>query len=359
MRARVRFACWSGAYRAARSRPRGPRRSACSRSARRFDQPIFATSPPGDPRLFVVERPGFIQVLHDGTVSQFLDIHTRTTNDGERGLLSMAFDPNYSSNGLFYVYYTGDGTNSGGALGDIHIDEFHVSSNPNVADPASRRTVWTFSPQRHQPQRRAAPVRPGRLPLHHDRRQREQRQRAVARATPTGRSSGSIRTARATAPTAFRRRTHSRASPGRRQEIWGLGPAQPVPLLLRPPHRGPDHRRRRRGVARGDRLLAGIGGRWPRRELRLALPRGSQRRPGRLRRLIRQPGLRLPAQRVRAGTLRTAARSSAATSTAAARRPRSQAATCTPTSAPRSCVRSSSACRSRAAIAPRAPSMRW
>jgi glucose/arabinose dehydrogenase len=109
-----------------------------------FNEPIFATSPPGDPRLFVVERPGFIQVLHNGTVSQFLDIHTRTTLDGERGLLSMAFDPNYSSNGLFYVYYTGDGTNSGGTEGSVHVDEFHVSSNPNLANLASRRTVWTF-----------------------------------------------------------------------------------------------------------------------------------------------------------------------------------------------------------------------
>ncbi|HEY6771980.1 MAG TPA: PQQ-dependent sugar dehydrogenase [Solirubrobacterales bacterium] len=110
-----------------------------------FNEPIFATSPPGDPRLFVVERPGFIQVLHDGTVSQFLDIHTMVDVDGERGLLSMAFDPNYASNGLFYVYYTGDGPNAGGATGDIHIDEYHVGSNPNVADQASRRTVWTFS----------------------------------------------------------------------------------------------------------------------------------------------------------------------------------------------------------------------
>jgi glucose/arabinose dehydrogenase len=110
-----------------------------------FDQPIFATSPPGDPRLFVVERPGYVQVLHDGTVAQFLDIHDRTTMDGERGLLSMAFDPNYASNGLLYVYYTGDGTNSGGEEGSVHVDEFHVSSNPNVADPGSRRTVWTFS----------------------------------------------------------------------------------------------------------------------------------------------------------------------------------------------------------------------
>jgi hypothetical protein len=109
-----------------------------------FNEPIFATSPPGDPRLFVVERPGFIEVLHNGTVSQFLDIHDRTTTDGERGLLSMAFDPNYASNGLFYVYYTGS-TAAGGAEGDIHIDEFHVSSNPNVANPGSRRTVWTYS----------------------------------------------------------------------------------------------------------------------------------------------------------------------------------------------------------------------
>jgi hypothetical protein len=106
-----------------------------------FDQPLDATSPPGDPRLFVVERPGFIQVLHDGTVSQFLDIHTQTTTDGERGLLSMAFDPNYATNGLFYVFYTGA---SDGGLG--HVDEFRVSSaNPNVANPASQRPVLTIS----------------------------------------------------------------------------------------------------------------------------------------------------------------------------------------------------------------------
>jgi|SRR5215207_2031176 len=109
-----------------------------------FDQPIFVTSPPGDTRLFVVERPGYIQALHGGSITQFLDIHTRTTTENERGLLSMAFHPHYASNGLFYVFYTGDGVDSGGALGDIHVDEFHVSSNENVADASSRRTVWTF-----------------------------------------------------------------------------------------------------------------------------------------------------------------------------------------------------------------------
>jgi glucose/arabinose dehydrogenase len=110
-----------------------------------FDQPIFMASPPGDSRLFVVERPGRIEVVDGGVTSEFLDIHTMTTEDGERGLLSMAFDPNYASNGLFYVFYTGDGTNSGGTEGDAHVDEFQVSSDPDVADASSRRPVLTIS----------------------------------------------------------------------------------------------------------------------------------------------------------------------------------------------------------------------
>ncbi len=108
-----------------------------------FSNPIYMTAPPGDPRLFVVERAGRIQVVHDGVTSEFLDIHDRTTEDGERGMLSMAFDPNYARNGLFYVFYTGAAANDGqDGLG--HVDEFHVSSNPNVADPASRRPVLTI-----------------------------------------------------------------------------------------------------------------------------------------------------------------------------------------------------------------------
>jgi len=109
-----------------------------------FDRPIFVTAPPGDPRLFVVERPGRIQVLHDGVNTQFLDISTLTTTDGERGLLSMAFDPNYAANGLFYVFFTDSGL-AGAPPGDIHIDEFRVSADPNVADPGSRRQVATIT----------------------------------------------------------------------------------------------------------------------------------------------------------------------------------------------------------------------
>ena len=111
-----------------------------------FDNPVFMTSPPGDPRLFVVERTGQIQVVHDGITSEFLDIHTLVDANlmTERGLLSMAFDPNYASNGLFYVYFTDNGT-AGASDGDNHVDEFHISAaDPNVADPGSRRRVLTL-----------------------------------------------------------------------------------------------------------------------------------------------------------------------------------------------------------------------
>src|SRR5919108_543429 len=109
MRARVRIAlligCVLGVLLAA------PRAGAVAlQPVGSFDAPSFVTSPPGDPRLFVVERAGRIQVMHDGAVSQFLDIHTQVTTVGERGLLSMAFDPNYAANGLFYVFYVGNGT---------------------------------------------------------------------------------------------------------------------------------------------------------------------------------------------------------------------------------------------------------
>jgi hypothetical protein len=109
-----------------------------------FSDPIYMTSPPGDPRLFVVERAGTIEVVHDGVQSQFLNISDLTTVEGERGLLSMAFDPDYARNGLFYVFYTGK-TPQDAQTGLGHVDEFHVSSNPNVADRASLRHVLTIT----------------------------------------------------------------------------------------------------------------------------------------------------------------------------------------------------------------------
>ena len=99
-----------------------------------FSSPIYVTTPPGDTaRLFVVEQGGAIRVARDGVTlgTPFLDITSRVLSGGERGLLSMAFAPDYATSGLFYVYYTAQNN------GDIEVDRFHVSSNPDVADPSS------------------------------------------------------------------------------------------------------------------------------------------------------------------------------------------------------------------------------
>src|SRR5205085_10770310 len=58
---------------------------------------------------------------------------------GERGLLSMAFAPDYATSGLFYVYYTGTAPGVP-ATGDISVDELR-RDGPDAADPASRRHV--------------------------------------------------------------------------------------------------------------------------------------------------------------------------------------------------------------------------
>ena len=90
----------------------------------------------GSGRLFIVEQSGRIRVFKNGALlsTPFLDIHTLVTYGGERGLLSVAFHPNYASNGYFYVYYV----NSLVSPGDITIARYSVSAgDPDVADPNS------------------------------------------------------------------------------------------------------------------------------------------------------------------------------------------------------------------------------
>ncbi|MBA3343549.1 MAG: PQQ-dependent sugar dehydrogenase [Gemmatimonadaceae bacterium] len=102
----------------------------------RFDQPLQVVSPPGDPRLFVVEQDGRIRLIRGGSVvpAAFLDISTRVRSGGEQGLLSMAFHPGYRTNGQFFVNFTDRN-------GDTHVERFMVSSNPDVADPASAKLI--------------------------------------------------------------------------------------------------------------------------------------------------------------------------------------------------------------------------
>lgn len=101
-------------------------------------QPVYMIAPPGDyRRFFIVEKAGVIRIVKDGSHvrTPFLDIRSIVSSNGERGLLSMAFDPKYASNRRFYVYYTNNS-------GDIVVARFITSArNPNRADPSSRRVL--------------------------------------------------------------------------------------------------------------------------------------------------------------------------------------------------------------------------
>ena len=241
-----------------------------------FATPVYVTAPLGDTtRVFVVEKGGTIQVLDGAVRSTFLDITSKVqSTENERGLLSMAFAPDYLTSGLFYVYYTAKSP-----AGQLTIEEYRV-------DPANRRPGGCVvrAPARHdparpagQPQRRPVAVRPRRLPLrgHRRRRQRRrsQRQRADDDAGPAvGRGVGQPRLPPRQAPA-------HRPRHGRRLDLR-LRPAQPVALLLRPQHRRPRHRRRRPGPLRGGRLRRGAGRRRG-RQLRLEHVRGAAHLPGR------------------------------------------------------------------------------
>ena len=100
--------------------------------------PVYATSPPGDTlRLFVVEQAGRVRVLRRDTLlaTPFLDLRGKIASGGERGLLSLAFHPQYAANGRFYVYFTD-------VNGDIRIVRYLVSAaDSNVADSLSADTV--------------------------------------------------------------------------------------------------------------------------------------------------------------------------------------------------------------------------
>jgi cysteine-rich repeat protein len=102
--------------------------------------PLYATSPPGDTsRLFIVEQSGRIRLLKDGRVQStpFLDLRDRVVSGGERGLLGLAFHPAYASNGECFVDYT---TMRGPVLMTV-VSRFHVSDDPDVADPNSEEIL--------------------------------------------------------------------------------------------------------------------------------------------------------------------------------------------------------------------------
>jgi len=100
-----------------------------------FEQPVFLASPVGDSRLFVVEKTGRIKLL-GGDGSAWLDLSSKVDTNGERGLLGLAFDPGFASNGRFYVDYIDKTTLS------TVVASYTVNSSGAV-DASSARTIIT------------------------------------------------------------------------------------------------------------------------------------------------------------------------------------------------------------------------
>ncbi|MCH8344209.1 MAG: PQQ-dependent sugar dehydrogenase [Planctomycetes bacterium] len=117
------------------------------RVASGLNRPVFATHAPSDfSRLFIVEQRGVIKILDLATetvlATPFLDIDALVAGPvnsfDERGLLGLAFHPDYQTNGFFYVNYT---RNVGS---DTVVARYTVSANPDIADLGSGVTILTI-----------------------------------------------------------------------------------------------------------------------------------------------------------------------------------------------------------------------
>jgi glucose/arabinose dehydrogenase len=112
-----------------------------------FDTPVHVAGPPGDAsRVFVVEQPGRIQLLVDGQrqATPFLDATGDVLAGGERGLLSMAFSPDYAASGRFFVYMTVKAAAStNGTEGQIQVREYR-RADADHAVPTPVKTLFTI-----------------------------------------------------------------------------------------------------------------------------------------------------------------------------------------------------------------------
>ena len=114
-----------------------------------FNDPVAFVQDPSDAaNQFVVEQGGLIRVIRSGVVeaTSFLDLRGVVLAGGERGLLGLAFPPDYGTSGRFYVNFTRTPD------GHTVIARFRRSSNPLVAEPSSRfdlrwSTGLAFIPQ--------------------------------------------------------------------------------------------------------------------------------------------------------------------------------------------------------------------
>lgn len=102
--------------------------------ARGFEQPVLAISPPEDARLYIVDQPGEIWVIADGEPSLFVDLKEDVIFGGERGLLGLAFHPDFADNRRLFVNYIGEG-------GRTRIVELTAAADGLSADRTSQQIL--------------------------------------------------------------------------------------------------------------------------------------------------------------------------------------------------------------------------
>lgn len=105
-----------------------------------LQKPVVITNAgDGSGRLFIVQQGGIIKISLNGALlpSAFLDITGRVLFSGERGLLGLAFPPNFATKRYFYVYYTS-------LTGDNVVARYALSADPNLADPNSEQIIITL-----------------------------------------------------------------------------------------------------------------------------------------------------------------------------------------------------------------------
>ena len=126
-----------------------------------------------------------MRIVEDGELltTPFLTVPNVDTS-GDSGLLSIAFAPDYSTSGLFYVYTVAAGADTldpSAQPGEMRVVEYRRSeSDPDLADPASARLVLEQSHGGADPLRRPARLRARRPPLRDDGRRRDRDKRADA-----------------------------------------------------------------------------------------------------------------------------------------------------------------------------------
>jgi glucose/arabinose dehydrogenase len=118
-----------------------------TRIAAGLQSPVYVTGAgDGSGRLFIVEPIGRIRILQNGALlpAPFLDIRSLVVSGGERGLLSVAFHPQFKTNGVFVVDYT-RASSTPSEVGDTVIERFTAPPGANVATPATGQSLLVIN----------------------------------------------------------------------------------------------------------------------------------------------------------------------------------------------------------------------